>query len=724
MKDYNTVALIILILFISAAFCSAGDSYSQLYNPHGVKILSPTKEQEVPINIQNFTVEGVSTDNSTNNCEVSLLLNGITPYVKVSSMGQNGPGDFSAWEQIFNSNLHLNVGENKLTAKLLCSDVKSNQITKYHSVNFTGTNETSSTPITKVLNPPSTRGDISPTNITEIVESESTSSDNETSSTPITKVLNPPSTRGDISPTNITEIVESESTSSDNETSSTPITKVLNPPSTRGDISPTNITEIVESESTSSDLDEQTEFMSRDQVVRNITSGPVIIPPAESQESSMFDTSVNDFVIIPNATSSGSASDNGTSPSIVIPPAESQESSMFDPSVNNSVIIPNATSSGSASDNGTSLTVLIPSSENGSSATPVAPLNNQSYSPADQVSKEISEQPESTDEEKDDIPLIFPTPSPRVTIDDNRDESVMNTPVQNLSPVVRVEINNTKIEEGSLIMLNATQSYSNDGPILSNAWKQLTSQPLEYIDGLNMPILKFRAPYVSQDTPLEFEISVSDAHGRSSNGIVHVVVSDVTSQRSNANTSSNILNQTVSEPHIGGVSSNVKIPGSSESNFTGSPTASNAIASQSENQTQQTVVASSPSKGDDNSTSIKTMAGVDQIVNEGMEVFLNGDSTSTNSSQLSYEWRQVGGDVKVSLGQQNAKQISFLAPAVEKDSKLTFRFIASADGTQVSSDEVNITINDIPQNLEKNESSDSQDEVMSENDDNDDDDDN
>jgi hypothetical protein len=397
---------------------------------------------------------------------------------------------------------------------------------------------------------------------------------------------------------------------------------------------------------------------------------------------------------------------------------------MFDSSVNDSVIIPNATSSASASDNGTSLTVLIPSSKNGSSATPVAPLNSQSYSPADQASKEISEQPESTDEEKDDIPLIFPTPSPRVTFDDDRDESVMNTPVQNLSPVVKVENNNTKIEEGSLIMLNATQSYSNDGQILSNVWKQLTSQSLEYIDGLNMPILKFRAPYVSQDTPLEFEISVSDAHGRSSNGIVHVVVSDVTSLRLSANTSFNILNQTVSEPHIGGVSSNVKIPGSSESNFTGSPNASNSIATQSENQTQQRVVTSSPSKGDDNSTSIRTMAGVDQIVNEGMEVILNGDSTPTNSSQLSYEWRQVGGDAKVSLGQQNAKQISFLAPAVEKDSKLTFRFIASADGTQVSSDEVNITINDIPQNLEKNESSDSQDEVMSENDDNDDDNDN
>jgi hypothetical protein len=505
LKDCNTVALITLSLFISAAFCSAGDSYSQLYNPHGVKILSPTKEQEVPINIQNFTVEGVSTDNSTNSCDVSLLLNGITPYVKVSSKGQNGPNDFSAWERIFNSNLHLNEGENKLTAKLLCSDDKNNQITKYHSVNFTGTKETGSTPITKSLNSPSTTDDISPTNIPEIVESESTSLD----------------------------------------------------------------------------FDDQTKVMSRDQVVRNITSGPVIIPPSESQESSMFDSSP----------------------------------------VNDSVILPDVTNSGSSSDNGTSLSVLIPPSENGSSANPLAPVNNQFYSRPNQVSREIIEQPESRGEETDEIPLIIPTPSPRVTSDDNGDDSVLDSPVQDLSP----------------------------------------------------------AP------------------------------SDVTSLRSKANTTSSILNQTVSEPYTGGMPTNVRIPNSSKSNFSGSPNASNALATPSKNQSQTTVVSNSSLMGDANGTSIRTTAGVDQIVNEGMEVILNGDSTSTNSSQFSYKWRQIGGDVKVSLGQQNAKQISFQAPEVDKDSKLTFRFIASIDGTQISSDEVNITINDIAQNLEKNESNDSQD---------------
>jgi hypothetical protein len=588
------MALITMSLFLLAVFCSTGDSYSQLYNPHGVKILSPTKEQEMPVNIQNFTVEGVSTDNSTNNCDVSLLLNGVTPYVKASARGQNGTDDFSAWDRLFNSNLHLNVGENKLTARLLCSDDNSNQISKYHSVNFTGINETSSFPITKVLNSPSTREDISPTNISENVGSKSTSSENEneTSSFPITKVLNSPSTREDISPTNISENVGSKSTSPDLDN------QVLNSPSTREDISPTNISENVGSKSTSPDLDNQPEVVKKDEVVRSLTSGPVIIPPRESQASSSSDPSpVDDFVIIPNATNSSSALDNVTSRSVIIPPHE------------------NISLSGS-----------------------LLPIDNQSNGLPDPPSGKVVQQQESKIEGDDDIPLIFPTPSPRVTFDGTRDKSVLDTPVQDLSPVVKVEKNNTEVEEGS-------------------------------------------------------------------------------------NSPPNSQNQTISEPPIGSFATNIKIPDQSNSNVLVSPRTLDAISTQSKNQSQKTDATSSSENGSVNGTSMNAMAGVDQIVNEGMEVILKGDSTSTNTSQgVSYEWRQVGGDVKVTLGQQNSQQINFHAPEVNKDSKLTFKFIASTDSGQVSSDEVNIVINDIPENLENNESNDSQNNDNGDNDDDDDDD--
>ncbi|HZA42853.1 MAG TPA: hypothetical protein VE504_03715 [Nitrososphaeraceae archaeon] len=594
MKDCNIVALITLSLFISAAFYSSGDSYSQLYNPHGVKILSPAKEQEVPVSINNFKVEGVSTDNATNNCNVSLLLNGNTPYLDASSKGQNGSNDFSTWDLIFNPRLHLNVGENKLTAKLVCSDDNSNQISKYHSVNFTGTNETISVPIAKELNSPSTRDAISPTDPAEAVQNESTPSR----------------------------------------------------------------------------LDDLTEVTSSDQVVRNITLGPVIIPPSESQESSMFGSSaVNDSVIIPNANNSVSTPDNESSPTVIIPPSESQESS----------------------------------------PSPFASLNNQPHNQSNQLSNEVTEKPESRGEENYGTPLILPTPSPRVTFDRDRDDSAPDGPVEDSSPVIVVENNNTQIEEGSLLLLDAAQSYSDNGAIISNSWKQLTSHPLEYIEGLDMPILKFRAPNVSLATPLEFEVSVTDAHGKSSSGVVHILVKDVTSLGSRANASSTILNHTVLSQYTGGMQNNVKIPDSSRSNFSG-PGVPNATTTQSKDLTQSTVVPTSSSIREVNDTSMSTTAGVDQIVNEGMEVILNGDSTSINGSQLSYEWRQIGGDVKVSLGQQNAKQTSFRAPEVNEDSRLTFRFIATADGVQTSSDEVNITINDVLQNPEKNESQETSDD--------------
>ncbi|MFZ0557106.1 MAG: hypothetical protein WAM26_17635, partial [Nitrososphaeraceae archaeon] len=344
--------------------------------------------------------------------------------------------------------------------------------------------------------------------------------------------------------------------------SSSPITKVLNSPSAREEIAPTNITEIDESESTSPNLDNQTEVMTKDEVVRNITSGPVIIPPRESQESFTSHLStVNDSVIIPNATKSDSALDNATSPAVV-----------------------------------------IPHDENGSSFSYLAPVNNQSSSQDDQISQEIIQQPESSNEENDDIPLIFPTPSPRVASDGDRGKSVLNTHVQDSTPVI------------------------------------------------------------------------------------------------------NLSNRTVSEPNIGSIQTNVKIPEPFQSNSSGSPDAPNDTSKQSGNQSQTRVATNSSEKGAENGTSIKTIAGVDQIVNEGMEVILKGDSSSPISSQnLSYEWRQVGGNINVTLGHQNAEQISFQAPEVDKDSKLTFRFIASTDGGQVSSDEVNVMINDIPQNLENNE---------------------
>ena len=477
MKDCKTVALIVMSLLISGVFWSTGDSYSQLPDPHGIKIVIPSKGQDVFIN-KDFSAKGASTDNSATDCKVSLLLNGITPYVEASPVGEGGANDFSDWEGILDAS-HLNKGENKLTAKLLCIDDKNNQITKYHSINFTGT--------TEVSNSAQTGENLSTTDSAESIEGESSSS-----------------------------VLQSGA--------------------------------------------------SEDHVDGEITYGPVIIPPNEGEGNSMIDSPLdNDSVLIPNATSSGSGtiSNNGTS--MPITSNESKDA----PQINS------LTGNDTASNNDTSESVIIPPSNNGSSVSNSLTGNGPSLN-----EPEVGVEQSTGVVESNDIPLILPTPSPRVTSpEESTDDSPVDSPVQESSAMANVENNN--------------------------------------------------------NTDL---------------------VNDVPNLR--LNTSSNAINLTISEPP-------------------NEPTTSNFLT-----------------PGDKNGTSVRSVAGTDQIINEGMQVILSGDTAYANDSQLSYEWRQVGGDLKVFLGQQNAKEISFWAPEVDKDSKLTFRFIVLAAGTQISSDDVDVTIKD------------------------------
>lgn len=106
---------------------------------HGVKITSPSKGQKVQINNdKGFTVTGISIDNTTSDCQVSIILNNVKPYQKAKGTGPGGLNDYSNW--IFtpnNKNPQITTGNNELTAKLSCSDPSATH-TKYYSVNVTG----------------------------------------------------------------------------------------------------------------------------------------------------------------------------------------------------------------------------------------------------------------------------------------------------------------------------------------------------------------------------------------------------------------------------------------------------------------------------------------------------------------------------------------------------------------------------------------------------------
>ena len=108
---------------------------AQLGNAQGVKITFPTKGQQVASG-QYLAVSGTSTDNSTSDCKVSVIVNGIRPYQPALANGTGGINDYSMWNFILNSS-YASIKEgpnNKITSKLECTP----NLTKWYSVNVTG----------------------------------------------------------------------------------------------------------------------------------------------------------------------------------------------------------------------------------------------------------------------------------------------------------------------------------------------------------------------------------------------------------------------------------------------------------------------------------------------------------------------------------------------------------------------------------------------------------
>ena len=106
-----------------------------------VKITSPHKGQQIPIG-SNILVSGISSPPpgvSHRGCAVSLVLNGVKPYQKTVPIGTGGTNDYSIWHyNITPKYAIIKHGQNKIAAKISCAASPSN-LTKFNSVNVTGT---------------------------------------------------------------------------------------------------------------------------------------------------------------------------------------------------------------------------------------------------------------------------------------------------------------------------------------------------------------------------------------------------------------------------------------------------------------------------------------------------------------------------------------------------------------------------------------------------------
>ena len=96
-----------------------------------------------------------------------------------------------------------------------------------------------------------------------------------------------------------------------------------------------------------------------------------------------------------------------------------------------------------------------------------------------------------------------------------------------------------------------------------------------------------------------------------------------------------------------------------------------------------------------NNQAPNAIAGADQSVNEGVEVSLDGSSSSSpNGYALSYSWQQTGGST-VSLTNANSAAASF-TPEVSADANLTFELTVTDSVGSTASDEIVISVNNAP----------------------------
>jgi hypothetical protein len=131
---------IIYILFNILPFLT--NTYAQTPNLLGIRISSHTTDQQVPVG--QLTISGTSTDNPTTDCQVSVDVNDIKPLQNATATGPGGVNDYSTWQYTYTEDYQLiKEGVNELTSKLSCISDPMN-VTKYYSVNVTGTSATQS----------------------------------------------------------------------------------------------------------------------------------------------------------------------------------------------------------------------------------------------------------------------------------------------------------------------------------------------------------------------------------------------------------------------------------------------------------------------------------------------------------------------------------------------------------------------------------------------------
>ena len=110
------------------------NSTSQSATNEWIKIVTPETDQQIPAG-KEFTVSGESSDDTSKDCDVSVIVNYVKPYHSASATGAGGADDYSQWDFTLSSNYtEIKEGTNRITAKLFCSPTSA----RWYSVDIMG----------------------------------------------------------------------------------------------------------------------------------------------------------------------------------------------------------------------------------------------------------------------------------------------------------------------------------------------------------------------------------------------------------------------------------------------------------------------------------------------------------------------------------------------------------------------------------------------------------
>jgi len=120
--SFITVLLIVLICPSNQQVSSqSSEGVVPLQTPmESIKIVNLVSSQNVSTG-KELPISGQSSDTIAKDCSVYIIVNDVRPYQSAVASGTGGAMDFSQWKFVLHEEYtHLNEGNNKITAKLLC----------------------------------------------------------------------------------------------------------------------------------------------------------------------------------------------------------------------------------------------------------------------------------------------------------------------------------------------------------------------------------------------------------------------------------------------------------------------------------------------------------------------------------------------------------------------------------------------------------------------------